>query len=123
MNVYIGSVGSLRSAKTLLQAKGRKITESIRELRRTTQLSSGRRVVDVIATKKVFTLSYKTIIGPDIDTWLSFVGSDTWEVEVQRRSGSYDKYSVRFSDDLDMQYFKTTGDWYYENVYFILEEI
>ena len=123
MNVYIGSVGSLQSAKTLLSAKGRKITESTRELRRTTQLSSGRRVVDVIATKKVLTLSYETIIGPDIDTWLSFVGSDTWEVEVQRRSGSYDKYSVRFSDDLDMQYFKTTGDWYYENVYFILEEI
>ena len=123
MNVYIGSVGSLQSAKTLLSAKGRKIAESTRELRRTTQLSSGRRVVDVIATKKVFALSYKTITGPDIDIWLSFIGSDTWEIEVQRRSGSYDKYSVRFSDDVNMQYFKTTGDWFYENVSFVLEEV
>lgn len=123
MNIYIGAVGSLQSAKTLLPAKGRNISEATRELRRTTQLSSGRRVVDIIATKKVFTFSYRVITGPDIDTWLSFAGSDTWEIEVQRRSGSYDKYSVRFSEEFYILYTKTVGDWYHENVYFTLEEI
>jgi len=116
-------VGSLQNLKTLIPPNGRKTTEGTKELRRTIQLSSGKRVVEVIAIKKVFTFSYNIITGPQLETWLNFVGSDTWEVEIERRNGTFDKYSVRFSDETNFTYINTVGNWHYEKVSFVLEEI
>lgn len=116
-------MGSLQNLKTLIPPNGRKTTEGTKELRRTIQLSSGKRVVEVIAIKKVFTFSYNIITGPQLETWLNFVGSDTWEVEIERRNGTFDKYSVRFSDETNFTYINTVGNWHYEKVSFVLEEI
>ncbi|RJQ25522.1 MAG: hypothetical protein C4589_11000 [Peptococcaceae bacterium] len=123
MNVYIGIVGSLQSEKTLLPPNGRKLSETTKEIRRSIRLSSGKTVIDVIATKKVFVFSYNLITGPDIDIWLAFVGSGTWEIEIERRDGTFGKYSIRFSDETSQIIRSTVGGWLYENVSFTLEEI
>lgn len=123
MKVYLGPVGSLRSAKSLLPASGRKTSEATKELRRETILSSGKKVVDLIATKKVFSFNYDMITGPDLDVWLNYIGSATWELEIERRDGSFDKYQVRFTDETQYDYFRTVGEWYLQNAAFALEEI
>ena len=124
MKVYIGTVGSLQANKTLLPANSRKITENSKDIRRTTTLSSGKRVVDIIREGvKTFSFDYGVITDADLTTWLSFVGSGTWEIEIERKDTTYDKYSVRFSEETKFTYKKAIGSWWYENVTFVLEEI
>ena len=121
--VYLGEVGSLQTVKTLLPPNGRKTSETTKEIRRETRLSSGKTVVDVIATKKAFTFNYEKITGPDLEIWLNFIGSGTWEIEIERRGSTYDIYSVRMSSETNHTLSKKVGNWYYEGVSFVLEEI
>jgi len=121
--IYLGTVGSAQAAKTLLPPNNRQFSELTNDLRREATVASGKKVVDIIATKKTFTFNYNSITGPDIEIWLAFVGSTTWEIEVERRNGTYDKYSVRMSNETSNTLRKSVGDWLYEGVSFVLEEV
>jgi hypothetical protein len=123
MLVYLGAIGSAQGTKTLLPQLDRKISESTKEIRRTTQLASGKTVVDVVARKKSFSFSYNLISAADLNIWLNMFGSDTWELEIERMNGSFDKYQVRFAEETKADHYKSVGEWYCQNVVFELDEI
>jgi hypothetical protein len=62
-DIYLGASG----AETLLSPFGRKLKISDVILGREEQTASGRRVRDIIATKKKITLTYEMIDGDELD--------------------------------------------------------
>lgn len=65
-DIYLGPSGT----ETLLSAFGRKLSIVDDELSREQRTASGRLVRDIIAVKKKITLSYETIDGDDLTTFL-----------------------------------------------------
>ena len=63
-DIYLGPSGT----ETLLSPFGRKLKIADIALSREEQTASGRRVRDIIATKKKFTLTYEMIDGDELET-------------------------------------------------------
>lgn len=107
----------------LLDAVGRKFSEDIIEISRKDRTANGRLVIDIINTKKKFTLAYETIDGASITEFENYYNLQSQlQLTIYSSDIAYDEYIVIMSP-----YNKTrwilTGNGLWTGVSFEFEEV
>jgi len=110
-------------APTLLDAFGRTFTEGIIEIARKERTANGRLVIDIINTKKKFTLSYDVIDGVSLDEYIDIYNANSeLELTVWYNNTEYTDYRVIMSP-FDRERWILTGNGLWRGVSFEFEEI
>lgn len=124
MKIYIGDVGTLRTAKTLMPMLGGYFNISNFKIETLRRVSSGKLVSDVVATKKLITISFDFMLPEDYETWEAQQRLAEWrEVEYEERDASYTKLTVNLVGNYGHKRFRVYPRWIYANVVFQLEEV
>ena len=122
MNIYLGVSGS----EDLLPTNNRKLDIEDFEVSQDLRTADGTLYKYVANIKHRFTISYKSIIGSDLKILTDIYAlKTTLNLKVERREaeGTYDEYDVIFTKGLPRSLSQAFGNWRYENVSFMLEEV
>jgi hypothetical protein len=95
-DIYLGPSGT----ETLLSPFGRKLKISDVLLAREEQTASGRRVRDIIATKKKFTLTYEMIDGDELEKLIDLYEAND-EMSLLLYNDSFPTTTPEAGDDCD----------------------
>lgn len=116
-------LGATAGAVAIMSPFGRKLTISDMELSRSERTASGKLAKDIYAVKKKITLSYETIDGDDLDTFLTLYELyDTLVLQIQHTDDPagttpepevyYDEYIVMMEPiDRERLLLLDTGLW------------
>lgn len=106
-----------------LSPMGRKLTEADFEITREGRTTSGKLVIDVIATKKKFTLNYSTITGTVLAQLASLYElGGILNLKIEQQDASINEYQVKFRPFSRARYL-VGNEWFWENITLELEEV
>jgi len=86
------------------------------------RLASGKMVMDVIAKKRKFNLTYDVLSGPDLDTITSILFNDSAFYEFEYVENGEVKTATVYVGAIKYNRFRSDGKWYWKNVEFALIE-
>jgi hypothetical protein len=92
------------------------------KLTKSGRLASGRMVIDIIAKKRKFVFSYKSISGPQLDLIAQFVDGDMSFFELTYEENNVIKTATVYSGALKATQFRKGSICYWTNVSFDLIE-
>jgi len=115
--IWIGQSGS-----EVLFETGFTLSETEEEHRREGRVASGKLAIDVIATKKHFTVSYPVITQAELDLLLTeYNRQEILVLKVERDDLSVDEYNVKFRP-ISRTRLRAMGTWLHRGVSFTLDE-
>jgi hypothetical protein len=118
-DIYLGAAGS----EILLPFLGRKFTEGEIEIAREGRTQSGRRVKDVVAVKKEWSLQFSLIDDSDLQDLITLSELQTeLSLKITRMDDSVDTYTVLIKP-FDRQRILTVNDGLWGNVKLQIEEV
>ena len=116
---WLGVTGS----ETLFETGWSSFREEDREINREGRVANGALVIDVIATKKRFTLDYSTMTQSTLDDLLTEYNLGViLNLQVEREDLSVDEYSVKFRP-IRRTRLLATDRWLWRGAAFVLEEV
>lgn len=86
------------------------------------RVASGKMVMDLIAKKRKFELSYDVISGTDWNTILNIIDSQTMFFTLTYTENNAEKTATVYVGEISADKFRTDGVWYWKNVTFNLIE-
>ena len=117
--VWLGRIGNEEE----LTSVGRKFTETDFEITREDRTASGRLVIDVIATKKKFNLSYELVTNTTLEQLNRLYSTGgILSLRTQNNDGSVNHYMVKFRP-FTRSRFLAVGEWLWEGISLELEEV
>ena len=117
--IWLGLTGS----EALLESDGRSFAEEDFEVTREGRVANGDLVMDVIATKRRFTLTYEVISQTALDTILTEYNRGViLNLKIEREDDSVDEYSVKFRPFSRVRML-AMDQWLWQGVTFLLEEV
>lgn len=117
--LWLGTLG----AETLFSTGWSSLAETDLEFSREARTANGSLVVDVIATKKLFSLTYAAMEQATLDALLvEYDRGETLSLLVERADGTVDAYTVKFRPISRVRLLAMDA-WLWRGVTFQLEEV
>lgn len=86
------------------------------------RLASGKMMMDLIAKKRKFNLTYEVLAGRSLDQILAIIDSNQMFFTLTYTENDTVKTATVYCGQISAQKFRTTGGWYWKNVTFNLIE-
>ena len=86
------------------------------------RVASGKMVMDLIAKKRKFEFSYEVLSGPELDTILAVIDTDTMFFTISYVENDVEKSATVYVGEISHKKFRTDGVWYWKDVSFNLIE-
>lgn len=117
--LYLG----LETSESLMTAYGRTFTIKAERIAREGRAASGMLRMDIVATKKIFTLDYNLIDETDLNTFITLYNlNSVLSLLVYTTDVAYDQYDVIMSP-IDRTRLLATTDGLWEGVSIELKEV
>jgi hypothetical protein len=116
---WLGTEG----AETLFETGWSSLAENDIEINREARTANGSLVIDTIATKKLFSLTYSAMTQATLDTLLAeYNKGETLSLLVERADSTVDSYTVKFRP-ISRVRLLAMDQWLWRGVTFQLEEV
>lgn len=117
--IWLGLPGE----EKLLPAENRTFREREVEDTREAHTASGKLIIDVVTVKKVFTLTYETITGSDLEVLNEIINLSAFlSLLIEREDGAIDTYTVKARPFSRTRYLASGLSWLWSDLSITLEE-